>query len=148
MDGHLLPASLHHPPSALVCAQSSPSYQDTSPMGLVLTLMTSHYLYDLCQDPMSQCSHSLKTRTSTCKGAHCKGAKVHSSTTCTWQVSGSLRGPENTGVSGTASLPSGAQGPVGKEWPSSGSSGHSSVVSQERAGHAGSASLRVKGLGK
>lgn len=48
-----------------------------------------------------------------------------------------MRGPE--------SLPSGAQGPVGNEWPSSGSSGHLSAVSQERAGHAGGASLRVKG---
>lgn len=51
-------------------------------------------------------------------------------------------------MSGTVSLPSGAQGPVGNEWPSSGSSGHLSVVGQERAGHAGGASLLVKGLGK
>ena len=60
VDGCLLPVSSHSLSSVPVCVQMSSSSEDTSHIGLGSTLMTSFYIADLFNDPLSTYSHILK----------------------------------------------------------------------------------------
>lgn len=61
MDDHLLPECPHNYASVNACAQTSFLYEDTSDIGLGLTLMASFYLKSpLLKDPLSKYTHMLK----------------------------------------------------------------------------------------